>query len=328
MKKFNSLEDYGFPESFDRTNKSDVFYFLTKLNKDNSGYLTSEYVINQSSTTIGGFPKYFSELYQEYKDISFPEESNTWRFCQKLWHFLQNDYELKLGICPMCGNRCTMESFKEGYKQYCCTKCVNQSNNHKEHCYQTKELKYGDGNYNNRNKAADTCVEKYGVLNYAQTQEWKEYSIEINEQRKQREFETKRRNHTFGTSKIETDCYHWLKEIYPSVERQHKDELYPFSCDFYIPEFKLYIEIQGSWTHGRHPFNKDDKSDLNKIEKWKSKNTKFYTEAIYNWTVRDVNKRNVAKENKLNYLEVFTTDIEKCKDIINTYITKMMLCQK
>ena len=33
MKKFNSLEDYGFPESFDRTNKSDVFYFLTKLNK-------------------------------------------------------------------------------------------------------------------------------------------------------------------------------------------------------------------------------------------------------------------------------------------------------
>ena len=104
--------------------------------------------------------------------------------------------------------------------------------------------------------------------------------------------------------------------------------MYPFSCDFYIPEFKLYIEIQGSWTHGRHPFNECDQADLEKIKKWKEKNTKFYTEAIYNWTVRDVNKRNIAKENELNYLEVFTTDIEKCKDIINTYITKMMLCQK
>lgn len=70
------------------------------------------------------------------------------------------------------------------------------------------------------------------------------------------------------------------------------------------------------------------KQILEKIKKWKEKNTKFYTEAIYNWTVRDVNKRNIAKENELNYLEVFTTDIEKCKDIINTYITKMMLCQK
>ena len=44
MKKFNSLEDYGFLESFDRTNKSDVFYFLTKLNKDKSGCLTREYL--------------------------------------------------------------------------------------------------------------------------------------------------------------------------------------------------------------------------------------------------------------------------------------------
>ena len=112
MKKFNSLEDYGFPESFDRTNKSDVFYFLTKLNKDKSGNLVCESYSNNKLN--GGFLKFFPELYQEYKSIVFPEESNDWRFCQKLWHFLQNDYELRLGICPICGKRCTMESFKEG----------------------------------------------------------------------------------------------------------------------------------------------------------------------------------------------------------------------
>lgn len=328
MKKYHSLEDYGFPESFDRTKKSDVFYFLTKLNKDGSGTLLTEVTINQTSITIGGFPKYFPELYKEYKSIIFPEESKKWRFCQKIWHFLQDDYELKLGLCLVCGKRCTMESFREGYKTYCSTRCVNQSDKHKEHSCQTKELKYGDRNYNNRNKASETCLEKYGVENYSKTKEWKKHSIEINEQRKQKEFETKRKNHTFGTSKIETNCYSWLKELYPSVERQHKDELYPFSCDFYIPEFKLYIEIQASWTHGRHPFDENSKKDLETVQKWGKKNTNFYTEAIYNWTIRDVNKRNIAKQNKINYLEVFTNNFEKCKNIINTYINKNLLCQR
>ena len=96
MSKYSKLEDYGFPESFDRTNKSDVFYFLTKLNNDKSGSLMTEYVKNQSSVTMGKFPKYFPELYQEYLTIKFPEEANSWRFCQKLWHFLQDDYKLKL----------------------------------------------------------------------------------------------------------------------------------------------------------------------------------------------------------------------------------------
>ena len=95
-----SLYDFGFPKSFDRTNKSDVFYFLTKINKFKSGYLVSEFITNQISKTIGGFPKYFPELYNEFKSTSFPEESNNWRFCQKLWHFLQNVEESTTEIIP------------------------------------------------------------------------------------------------------------------------------------------------------------------------------------------------------------------------------------
>jgi len=129
--------------------------------------------------------------------------------------------------------------------------------------------------------------------------------------------------HTFGTSKIETDCYLWLKEFYPNIERQHKDELYPYACDFYIPELKSYIEIQGNWTHGKHPFNKNDINDINIVELWKNKNTNFYIEAIYNWTIRDVVKRETAQKNSLNYLEVFSTNIDECKHIINTYINDL-----
>ena len=66
-----------------------------------------------------------------------------------------------------------------------------------------------------------------------------------------------------------------------------------------IPDFKTYLK-ESVWSdiHRRSNGTQERKED-------------------------DVNKRNVAKENKLNYLEVFTTDIEKCKDIINTYISKL-----
>jgi len=30
------------------------------------------------------------------------------------------------------------------------------------------------------------------------------------------------------------------------------------------------------------------------------------------WTIRDVKKREIAKQNKLNYLEIFSNDINEC----------------
>ena len=51
------------------------------------------------------------------------------------------------------------------------------------------------------------------------------------------------------------------------------------------------------------------------IEKWKTKNTKYYNNAINTWTNRDVIKRSIAKENKLKYIEVW--NIEELKDILN-----------
>lgn len=70
--------EYGFPSNYSVTSKSNVFDFFLNLSTDSSGFLKKE----------KSFSKYFPELYQEYKSIVFPEESNDWRFCQKLWHFL------------------------------------------------------------------------------------------------------------------------------------------------------------------------------------------------------------------------------------------------
>ena len=79
---------------------------------------------------------------------------------------------------------------------------------------------------------------------------------------------------------------------------QYKDARYPFACDFYIPSLDLFIECNYHWTHGSKPYEGTD-DDRQIVEKWKAKGTKFYINAINTWTIRDVNKLNIAKQNKL-----------------------------
>ena len=64
----------------------------------------------------------------------------------------------------------------------------------------------------------------------------------------------------------------------------------------------------GSWTHGQHAFNEKNQDDIQILEKWKSKNSKYYNNAINTWTKRDVAKRKVAKQNNLNYIELWNIE--------------------
>ena len=108
-----------------------------------------------------------------------------------------------------------------------------------------------------------------------------------------------------------------MKEYYPDIVSQYKDNRYPFACDFYIPSLDLFIECNYHWTHGGKPYEGTE-NDKKIVEKWKTKNTKFYNNAIQTWTVRDVNKRNTVKENKLNYIEFWNIDDLK------TWMTKTL----
>ena len=124
---------------------------------------------------------------------------------------------------------------------------------------------------------------------------------------------TKRKNNTFNTSKSEDELYTLLKQKYPDIKRNYNsDRRYPYMCDFYIPSKDLFIELQASWTHGSAPFkNTDDQQFI--LNEWKQKSLKsnFYKNAIEVWTTRDVKKRQVAKSNKLNYIEVWTCDFKE-----------------
>ena len=49
------------------------------------------------------FEKYFPEYYIEISKLVFPDD---FKFSQKLYHYFNNDINLKLGYCLVCGNKC------------------------------------------------------------------------------------------------------------------------------------------------------------------------------------------------------------------------------
>ncbi len=183
----------------------------------------------------------------------------------------------------------------------------------------TKKEKYNDEYYNNRTKYIETCLSKYEVDNVTKNIDIrKKLSKTISSEKIQEKINnTKRKNNSFNKSKLEDISYDLLKEKYIDIIRQYRSELYPFNCDFYIPSLDLYIECNYGWMHGGHPFNENNKEDQLILKSWKDKNTKYYNNAIIAWTIRDVNKRNTAKENKLNYIEFW--NINELKNWLNNY---------
>lgn len=193
---------------------------------------------------------------------------------------------------------------------------------HKESVFKKYGVYYTGSIKESREKAKRTCLEKYGVTSTL-------YLKSVHEKCNNYESQIKRantlRNKIYtGKSKIEDEINQWLIETYGSenIKFNYIEERYPFKCDFYIKLYDLFIEINAHWTHGWHPFNKNNQEDINKVNLWKSKNTKFYNTAINVWTIRDVNKRNIAKENNLNYLAIYSNEFEICKNAILKFINK------
>lgn len=120
-----------------------------------------------------------------------------------------------------------------------------------------------------------------------------------------KEYNTRKENNSFTLSNLEEVFYDALINIYgkDDIIRQYSSDKYPFMCDFYIISEDKYIELNGNWTHGGRPYDENDESCRLQLERWqeKAKSSDYYKNAIYTWTDLDVRKRNIAKENNLNY---------------------------
>ena len=268
--------------------------------------------------------------------------------CGKKLKFINNKYP------EYCSTECMSNSndVKNKRKKTCFNKYGNETYNNINKRINTCINKYGVEHYVQSNdfkdKYKNTCIEKYGVDNSFKSKEIinkilknkdkettyrhvketvsKRYGVKSvlcldyirekrkSEESKQKEYETKRKNKTYNSSKIEDISYSIIKEKHNDIIRQYNCKEYPFACDFYIPSLNIFIECQYGWVHGKHAFDNNNNNDLLILEKWKSKHTKYYDNAINTWTIRDVNKRNIAKKNNLKYIEVW--NIEELKNIL------------
>ena len=165
-------------------------------------------------------------------------------------------------------------------------------------------------------KQKQTCLERYGADTFFKTEKLKEKSN--CKETKLKEYETKRKNGTFSKSKQEDKLYSLLCEKFgkDDIIRQYSSDKYPYNCDFYIKSKDLYIEYNGSHYHGGHPFDNTNKDDLFLLEQLKGKanNSKRHLEGkksqydvmIYVWSELDPRKRQTAKNNNLNYIEIWS----------------------
>lgn len=180
--------------------------------------------------------------------------------------------------------------------------------------YETNLKRYGVKNVWQSEEVKDkikaTCLERYGAENWSCSYIGKITLSSVELQAKR--IETGRINDTLGKSKEEIYILELLKTKFSDVIFQYKiDPRYPFNCDFYIPSLDLFIEYQGTWTHGGHPFNQNDINDINIVNNWKSKDPikhSWYSGAIQNWTVTDPYKRSIAKKNNINFIEFWSID--------------------
>lgn len=195
----------------------------------------------------------------------------------------------------------------------------------KKFCDKSRETRrkiYGS-EFANSEKAKLTLQSKYGVSYFSQSEKFKKLwpknggDENFNNIIREKEYRTKKKNNSFPTSKPEKRILCYLIEIFGSADilTQYKSERYPFKCDFYIKSKDLFIEYQGSWTHGDHPFNPNNKQDLKTLSILKEKSNKnlikngstgYYDNAIYVWTELDPKKRKFAKQHNLNWIEFFS----------------------
>lgn len=198
---------------------------------------------------------------------------------------------------------------------------------------ETSRLRYGVDNFNQTlsaraaqrrraeqhgkewaEKARQTCIERYGVPHWSMREESRrETSKVMSSERVQRlSLATKKRNGSLTTSSPEDAFYELLVEYMNqqgmTVVRQYRDEKrYPFAVDFYIPERDLFIELNGSWSHGGHWYEVDREMDQKTVQTWlrKGKKSKYYRVALGTWTKRDVRKREAARQAELNYVTLW-----------------------
>lgn len=184
---------------------------------------------------------------------------------------------------------------------------------------ETRKEKYGTPNYTQSDdykqsadaiqaKIAETNLRFYGVTHPNKLPFMRQHLSMLAKQNSpmvsNKIYETKRQNGTFNTSSVEEH----VKDFSGFESQYNKDARYPYLCDFYDRNRDLFIEVNASWTHGHHWYNAEEDADICKKWKAKTRDSKYYANALEVFTKRDVEKRETALVNNLNYVTLWDND--------------------
>lgn len=217
--------------------------------------------------------------------------------------------------CVVCGKEIRRNvKINETYPTHCSNKCLSMDPEVQKHKEEAYERKYGTGITNPFqskevvDKIDQTNLRKYGTRRFTQTDTFRNLVSERHDETEAKKISTHSLNNSFNDSKIEDEIFNFIRNVFPDVKRHFSSESYPFSCDFYIPSTDTYVEYNGTWTHGNHPFNRNDPDDVKLCEMWKDKRSRYYDNAVYVWTNLDIRKRECAKQNNLKFVELWNVD--------------------
>ena len=97
------------------------------------------------------------------------------------------------------------------------------------------------------------------------------------------------------------------------------DKRYPYQCDFYIKSLDLFIELNCHYSHHTHWYDPSDHGDALRRTHLLASESKKSKNAAKVWCETDVEKRNTAKSNSLNYLVFWQNDLSDFYAWFNIY---------
>lgn len=347
MYKQKTLSDLGWDENDSTTDKKAVLKFCyqhsitEKLFSRCFPEFYEEIIKNEKLNIFSKFQQKAYHFLNDDLDLNL----GHCQMCDKPTRFKN----IRIGYSTFCSFRCsskspiTQEKLKQtNIKRYGCEYSLAAKEvikKRKETCLK----KYGVDNASKsaivKEKAKATSMKRYGVKAYSCTDEYKQRMTRFDVAPAQRDevkkaraatcqqrygaccflqseeyFKSNRGKKLETRSKLEIGLEEYLKKYNIKYETQHHSDRYPYRCDFYLPESDLFIELNGTWTHGRCVYNPYDKDCAEKLEIWKnkSKSSDYYKKAIRTWTILDLEKIQWATRHNLNFVVLYQLTPEEC----------------
>ncbi len=240
--------------------------------------------------------------------------------------YLKKDNE---DICQVCGKPTNFINLNIGYRKVCSVSCGQKHPDTRKRIETTNINRYGKStplatskalskshNKDAMNKKRQTMINKYGYANSFCTMETQHKVQNTMLERYGSKNPMVCNKHIFA--KYNGTRSSWESMLKTALENANinfeyeynKDLRYPYYCDFYLPDSDIFVEINGYWMHNTHWFNENSTEDLDTLKAWKkqAKTSTRMRAAINVWTKLDIEKRNCAKDNKLNYVVLWTIE--------------------